>query len=137
MPTHGKSRLAIFSGLLRIPDGLCTTEVTFSLILVPAVLLLLPEEEIGQSNVGFWALLATFIGSFAAGLISAYLVRRRAEPTKDPFYLRAWWAFIGGAAALPLCLIFRSAALPLAAACFLFGLGPILGNRTYRCLRCY
>ncbi len=132
MPSLGQASSAVFSWLFRSPDRLRAADVVFALILIPAVLLLMPDEWIAGTNIDGWAILAIFVGGGAAGMFSAHLVRRKTEPAKDPFYLRSWSALIGGAVALPLCLVFRHSAWTLAAACFVFGLAPILGNHAYR-----
>ncbi len=108
-------------------------DVALSTVVATAALLFCSDRWLASTHVT-WPLGLFLLPLFGfGGFVSAWLFyRRQPRSVTDPFYIRAWWSLIGGLVALPVCLLFRPVAAPLAFIAFTFGLGPVIGFHVYR-----
>jgi hypothetical protein len=119
--------------LFAAPKRVTFIEVGLSTVVIIAALLLIPDSELSRMNVdwGFGVFLVPV--TFLVGILASWHYYRDHEYTSiDPFYIRAWWGFLSGFIAMPVCLVCRPFVAHLAFIACAFGAGPILGFHFYR-----
>lgn len=115
-----------------LPAGVKASDVALNTAILLGVLLFSSDASSARTNVSWSLGLFLYPLFLLVGVLAAWIHYRKHDATIiAPFYVRAWWALIAGAIALPVVAIFRSATAPLAFLVFLFGLGPVIGFQLY------
>jgi hypothetical protein len=122
------ARFSIFSE----PERVTARDVIVSAIASSSFLLFAPAGIFEGMNADWSLYLATFFFGPLVGWISAAMYHKKNLRGIDPFYIRGWWGFSSGIITLPLCLLFRRAALDFSILLTLVGFLEIVGNWLYR-----
>jgi hypothetical protein len=137
-PQPRRDKPSIWYALLSLPSlgtptAVTTKHVVWGFVPFIAFLLFAPDLLIWNNGISWILGILLFPIFLLGGVLSAQLFYRHHPRNQlDPYCIRAWWALFGGAAATPICLIFRPLAAHYAFIMFCFGLGPVLGYRIYR-----
>ena len=91
-----------------------------------------PEAYFAKVKIGLGSYCIFILASILLGMISTHFARKKSPAGPDVFYIRAWWALISGAVALPVCLFFRIESLPVVLIMMVVGGGEIAGNLIFR-----
>jgi hypothetical protein len=109
-------------------DRLCLGDILFSIAISMLFFLLAPEKLFLKSNIDWLLELVVFFTFAVTGFLSAYVTAQKRPVKIDAFYVRSWSALISGIVSIPICFLFRKAALDFSIVLFLFGCGPVIGN---------